>query len=72
MASYGSGEDRTKRILAGRRGTDPCAGHPVVAAGESVFGHFSRCLCLVLLYDGMVTSVPACQIVGRSRPRGCK
>jgi len=43
---------------------EPRRGQRVTAAGESVYGHISRCLPLVLLYDGIVTSIPACQIVG--------
>ena len=40
-----------------------------MAAGESVFGHICRCLALVLLYDGIVTPVPACQIAGAVPPQ---
>ena len=35
-------------------------------------GSYSRCLCLVFLYDRIVTSVPACQIAGWTPPQGCK
>ena len=39
---------------------------------ERQFRLVGRCLSLVFLYDGIVTSAPACQIAGWTLPQGCK
>jgi propionyl-CoA carboxylase alpha chain len=56
-------------VSGGSLRNGPQWGQCATAAGESVFGHISRCLALVLLYDGIVTSVPACQIAGAVPPQ---
>src|SRR3974390_2331444 len=58
-AFCGGGEGRVEGANPGSEQADQAA--------ESAFGHISRCLCSVLLYDGIVRPAPACQI---GRPRG--
>src|ERR1700682_3208316 len=49
------------------RAAGPRCSDPWIASETPISAQNSRCLVLVLLYDGIVTLVPACQIAASSR-----